>query len=172
MGNPTWAKAAGYKGTKAADGTIYVVQQPGKGNSLGQMKLDMPNPHAIFLHDTPSRGLFAQNSRALSHGCIRTEKALELAITMAILGKGATSAEAVAISTSGKYTRVGLQKTMPVYITYFTMGRDIEGTLRTFNDIYGRDAPVLAALDAPREANRSRSTDEEIIEIVDDLQDT
>jgi murein L,D-transpeptidase YcbB/YkuD len=172
MGNPTWAKAAGYKGSKAADGTIYVVQQPGPGNSLGQMKLDMPNPHAIFLHDTPSRSLFAQANRALSHGCIRTEGALTLAITMAILGKGATSQEAAAISKSGKYTRVGLQKTMPVYITYFTMGRDIEGNLRTFNDIYGRDAPVLAAFDAPREANRARSTDEEVIEIVDDLQDT
>lgn len=172
MNNPAWAKANGYKGTKGADGTIYVVQQPGPGNSLGQMKLDMPNPHAIFLHDTPSRGLFQQDNRALSHGCIRTERALELAITMSILGQGATSQEAVAISTSGKYTRVPLKKTMPVYITYFTMGRDINGNLRTFNDIYGRDAPVLAALDAPRVANRARSTDEEVVEIIDDLQDT
>jgi murein L,D-transpeptidase YcbB/YkuD len=172
LGNPGWARAAGYKGTKTADGTIYVVQQPGPGNSLGLMKLDMPNPHAIFLHDTPSRGLFAQSSRALSHGCIRTENALTLAITMAILGKGVTSQEAVEISKSGKYTRVGLQKTIPVYITYFTMGRDIAGNLRTFSDIYGRDAPVLAALNAPRVANRARSTDEEVIEIVDDLQDT
>ena len=132
----------------------------------------MPNPHAIFLHDTPSRGLFQQDKRALSHGCIRTERALELAITMAILGKGATSQEAVEISTSGEYTRVPLEKTMPVYITYFTMGRDITGALRTFNDIYGRDAPVLAALDAPRVANRARSTDEKVVEIVDDLQDS
>jgi murein L,D-transpeptidase YcbB/YkuD len=172
LNNPGWAKANGYKATKGADGTIYVVQQPGPGNSLGQMKLDMPNPHAIFLHDTPSRGLFQQDKRALSHGCIRTERALELAITMAILGKGATSQEAVEISTSGEYTRVPLQKTMPVYITYFTMGRDITGTLRTFDDIYGRDAPVLAALDAPRVANRARSTDEEVVQIIDDLQDS
>jgi murein L,D-transpeptidase YcbB/YkuD len=172
LNNPGWARAAGYKATKGADGNVYVVQQPGPGNSLGQMKLDMPNPHAIFLHDTPSRGLFQQEKRALSHGCIRTERALELAITMAILGKGATSQEAVEISTSGKYTRVPLQKTMPVYITYFTMGRDIEGELRTFSDIYGRDAPVLAALDAPRVANRARSTSEEVVEIVDDLQDS
>jgi murein L,D-transpeptidase YcbB/YkuD len=61
-------------------------------------------------------------------------------------------------------------KTMPVYITYFTMGRDIEGNLRTFNDLYGRDAPVLAALDAPRVANRSRKTDEKVVPIIDDLQ--
>ena len=170
MANPAWAKTAGYKGTKSADGTIYVVQQPGPTNSLGVVKLDMPNPHAIFLHDTPSRGLFAQANRALSHGCIRTERALELGMTIAILGQGASKDEAIAISTSGEYKRVPVVKTMPVYITYFTMGRDIEGTLRTFNDLYGRDAPVLAALDAPRVANRARKSSEKVEAIVDDLQ--
>ena len=170
MANPAWAKAAGYKGTRAADGTIYVVQQPGPKNSLGMVKLDMPNPHAIFLHDTPARNLFNSQNRALSHGCIRTERALELAMTIAILGQGASKDEAVAISTSGEYTRVPVVKTMPVYITYFTMGRDIEGNLRTFSDIYGRDAPVLAALNAPRVGNRARVTDEEAVPIIDDLQ--
>jgi murein L,D-transpeptidase YcbB/YkuD len=76
----------------------------------------------------------------------------------------------VAISTSGDYTRVPVVKTMPVYITYFTMGRDIDGTLRTFNDLYHRDAPVLAALDAPRVANRAHRSSEKVVEIVDDLQ--
>jgi murein L,D-transpeptidase YcbB/YkuD len=170
MANPAWAKTAGYKGTKSADGTIYVVQQPGPTNSLGVVKLDMPNPHAIFLHDTPARNLFSQANRALSHGCIRTERALELGMTIAILGQGASKDEAVAISTSGEYKRVPVVKTMPVYITYFTMGRDIDGNLRTFTDIYGRDAPVLAALDAPRVANRSRKTDEKVVPIIDDLQ--
>ncbi|WEK48424.1 MAG: L,D-transpeptidase family protein [Candidatus Andeanibacterium colombiense] len=172
IGNPSWAKAAGYRGTKSANGTITVVQQPGPGNSLGMMKLDMPNEHAIFLHDTPSRGLFNSDMRALSHGCVRTERALELAITMSIIGKGADKDEAVAISNSGKYTRVGLKKTFPVYITYFTMGRDINGELRTYNDIYGRDAPVLASFDAPRVANRARKTSEKVIEIIDDLQNS
>ncbi len=181
LGNPGWAKAAGYKGTRdPKTGFVTVVQQPGANNSLGLMKVDMPNPHAIFLHDTPNRNLFNQENRALSHGCIRTERAQELAITLAILGNLATTPEtrkaaadeAVAISTSGKYTRVPVQKTMPVYITYFTMGRDITGQLRQFNDIYGRDAPVLASFDAPRQANRARATSEEAVEIVDDLQTT
>jgi murein L,D-transpeptidase YcbB/YkuD len=174
------APRAGYKATRQADGTISVVQQPGPGNSLGLMKLDMPNPHAIFLHDTPNRNLFATENRALSHGCVRTERAQELAITLAILGnlantpetRKAAADEAVAISTSGKYTRVPIQKTMPVYITYFTMGRDITGKLRQFNDIYGRDAPVLTSLDAPRVANRARTSSEDVVEIVDDLQTT
>jgi murein L,D-transpeptidase YcbB/YkuD len=170
LGNPGWARANGYTATRGANGFISVVQGAGPGNSLGQMKLDMPNPHAIFLHDTPNRNLFANDNRALSHGCVRTERALELAMVIAILGQGATREEAVAISTSGDYTRVPVKKSMPVYITYFTMARDIDGTLKTFNDIYGRDAPVLASFDAARVGNRARETDEEVIEIQDDLQ--
>ncbi|WP_427964511.1 L,D-transpeptidase family protein [Altererythrobacter sp.] len=169
LANPAWARRAGYKAVKGANGYISVVQQPGPGNSLGMMKLDMPNPHAIFLHDTPSRGLFNADQRALSHGCIRTERALELAITMAILGKGATKEEAVEVATSGKYTRVPIEREMPVYITYFTMASDIDGDLATFKDIYGRDAPVLASLDQPRVSNRATETDEEVVEIIDDL---
>jgi len=171
LGNPAWARSAGYVGTRGANGYVSVVQQPGPTNSLGLMKLDMPNEHAIFLHDTPSRHLFKQESRALSHGCIRTERALELALTMAILG-GTDKDEAVAISTSGEYTKVPLTKTFPVYITYFTMGRDIDGKLKSFADIYGRDAPVLASLAAPRVADRAGVTSEEVVEIIDNLQDS
>lgn len=172
LANPAWGKRNGYVATKGANGYVTVVQQPGPGNSLGMMKLEMPNEHAIFFHDTPSRHLFANDFRALSHGCVRTERALELAMTMAILGKGATKQEAVAISTSGKYTRVNLQKQWAAYITYFTMATDINGELSTFKDIYGRDAPVLASLDKPRVRNRSAAPTSEVIVIEDDLKDT
>ena len=172
LNNPAWARANGYSATRGANGWVTVVQQPGPNNSLGRMKLDMPNPHAIFLHDTPQRHLFDSANRARSHGCIRVERALELAMTVAILGRGATRDEAVEISTSGEYTRVPVERTMPVYITYFTMGVDIDGNLRSFEDIYGRDAPVLAALDAPRQGNRARATSEEAVEIIDDIRTT
>ena len=181
LNNPGWAKANGYKGWRdKKTGFVTVVQQPGPGNSLGLMKLDMPNPHAIFLHDTPSRHLFNRADRALSHGCIRTERASELAITLAILAQNPTddaerkaaAQEAVEILKSGKYTRVPFESRMPVYITYFTMGTDIDGKLRSFDDIYGRDAPVLAALDAPRQQHRARRTSEEAVEIIDDMKTT
>ena len=165
LGNPAWARSKGYVATKGANGYVSVVQQPGPTNSLGRMKLEMPNRHAIFFHDTPSRHLFNNDRRALSHGCIRTERALELAITMAILGKGASKDEAVAIATSGKYTKVENKRPMTAYITYFTMGVDIDGNLRQFDDIYNRDAPVLASLDKPRVQNRSGASDDEVIVI-------
>ncbi|WP_108788804.1 L,D-transpeptidase family protein [Erythrobacter sp. Alg231-14] len=165
LNNPDWARRNGYKATRSDSGWITVVQQPGPGNSLGLMKLEMPNPHAIFFHDTPSRHLFNNERRALSHGCIRTERALELAIAMAILGRGATRDEAVAISKSGEYTKVPITREMPAYITYFTMATDIDGELQTFEDIYDRDAPVFASLDSPRVQNRSGESDDEVIVI-------
>ncbi len=165
LGNPAWARSKGYRATRHESGWISVVQQPGPTNSLGRMKLEMPNRHAIFFHDTPSRHLFNNDMRALSHGCIRTERALELAITMAILGKGASKDEAVEIATSGKYTKVENKRPMMAYITYFTMGVDIDGNLREFKDIYGRDAPVLASLDKPRVQDRSGESDDEVIVI-------
>ena len=165
LGNPSWARSQGYRATRGANGYISVVQQPGPTNSLGKMKLDMPNPHAIFLHDTPNRNLFDSDNRARSHGCIRVERALELAMTVAILGGGASRDEAVGISQSGDYTRVPVERTMPVYITYFTYGLDVDGNLREFEDLYSRDAPVLASLDAPRVGNRATFTSEEIVPI-------
>lgn len=165
LGNPNWAKKAGYKATRGANGYVSVVQQPGPGNALGLMKLDMPNRHAIFLHDTPSRALFRQASRALSHGCIRTERATELAITLAILQADMAPEKAVSIQKSGDYTRVRFDRQMPVYITYFTMGTDIEGELKTYRDIYERDAPVLASFKKPRERNRVRVSDDEVISL-------
>ena len=170
LGNPGWAKAAGYKGTKGADGFVTVVQQPGKNNSLGLMKLDMPNPHAIFVHDTPAKSLFGAPIRAFSHGCIRAERASELGMLMAMLGGGLTKEEGVAHTLSGVYTKVPMTKTFPIYITYFTMARDVTGGMRKFADIYGRDAPVLAALKAPRQLHTDqRKSNEKVIEIVDDL---
>lgn len=166
LANPARAKRENYKVTKAKDGTIYVVQQPGPGNALGLMKLDMPNEHAIFLHDTPNRNLFKLAQRALSHGCVRTERATELAITMAILGAGVTPDDAVGIVTSGKYTRVAMTRTFPVYLTYFTMASDITGKMGTFNDLYGRDAPVLASFAAPRAAwDGKRKSTEKVIKL-------
>ncbi|WP_296677523.1 L,D-transpeptidase family protein [Novosphingobium sp.] len=164
--SPSSAARQGYKVTKNKDGTFLVVQQPGDGNSLGRMKIDMPNPHAIYLHDTPSKSLFNTPVRAYSHGCVRTERAVELGMTMAILGAGVTPEQAVQYNLSGKYTKVPMTKTFPVYLTYFTMATGIDGKMGKFADIYGRDVPVLASFAKPREAwNGQRITSEKVIKL-------
>ena len=166
LANPTWARSQGYKGTRAADGTITVVQQPGPGNSLGLMKIDIPNPHAIYFHDTPAKSLFNAEVRAFSHGCIRTERAVELGMTLAILGADMAPGEAADISRSGEYTKVAMTRTFPAYITYFTFARSIDGELRKFADLYGRDKPVLDSFAAPRQTKTAqRKSDEEVIQL-------
>ena len=184
--NPTWTipqsiiehdhltaargRAKGYKVTVADDGMMTMVQPPGDSNSLGRMKIDMPNPHAIYLHDTPGKALFNAPVRAFSHGCIRTERAVELGMTMAMLGANMTVDQAVALSTTIKYNRVPMTKTFPVYIAYFTAGRDVDGQLVRFADIYGRDAPIAASFAEPRVPHTTqRRSEEKVIEAQDAL---
>ncbi len=166
IASPALAKRQGYVATKNADGTITVVQQPGDTNSLGRVKLDMPNEHAIYIHDTPNRNLFALPARALSHGCIRAERATELAMTMAILGADLPPETAVQYNLSGKYTKVPMTKPWAVYITYFTVARDVTGLMRSFPDIYQRDAAVIASFAKPRELHTDqRKSNEAIIKL-------
>lgn len=166
LNNPKWAAANHYKGYKAENGMITVVQQPGPSNALGLMKIDMPNPHAIYLHDTPSKSYFNADVRAFSHGCIRTERAVELGMTMAILGAGMSATDAAELSRAGEYKKVAMTRTFPVYLTYFTFARSIDGTLKSFGDIYERDAPVLASFKAPRQLKTTqRASDEAIIQL-------
>ncbi len=167
LSNPAWAKSQGYVATRGANGYISVVQQPGPGNALGLMKIDLPNEHAIYFHDTPSRHLFQREVRAFSHGCIRTERAVELGMTLAILGAGMAPEEAAAISRSGEYTKVEITRTFPAYITYFTMGTDVEGNLTRFNDIYERDGPVLESFTKERQGKTLQRTSDEAIIILD-----
>ena len=97
---------------------------------------------------------------------MRTERAQELGMTMAMLGAGMKPEEGVANATSGKYTKVPMTKTFPVYITYFTYATDVTGKMRAFSDLYDRDAPVLASFAAPRAAwDGQRKTTEAVVKL-------
>lgn len=148
--NPAAARARGYTWTGSGK-TLSVVQKFGPGNSLGMMKLDMPNPHAIFLHDTPSRNLFERPTRALSHGCIRTDRAVEFAILMSILQADFDPREAATLFKRGLNDRIPFAEPVQVFINYFTMASNGDGKLNNFADIYGRDAPVIASFGLPRQ---------------------
>ncbi|MES2493508.1 MAG: L,D-transpeptidase family protein [Pseudomonadota bacterium] len=166
VNSPARAKRDGYAVSTTPEGMTILVQQPGPKNSLGLVKIDMPNPHAIYLHDTPGRALFNTPMRAYSHGCIRTERALELGMMLAMLKAGKTPEEVAAISQTGKYTKVPLTSPMPVYVGYFTMANDITGKLITWPDLYGRDAPVLASFAQPRQPKTGERTIKEKVEAI------
>jgi murein L,D-transpeptidase YcbB/YkuD len=73
------ASTVDWKAVAAGERTVYVRQKPGPANSLGQYKFYLPNGKGIYLHDTPNKGVFAQDKRDLSHGCVRLEDAPRLA---------------------------------------------------------------------------------------------
>tara|TARA_R110000824_G_scaffold77312_3_gene195581 strand:+ start:2672 stop:3817 length:1146 start_codon:yes stop_codon:yes gene_type:complete len=117
-------------------------QRPGPGNALGQMKLVMPNPYSVYLHDTPNKNLFSEPVRTFSHGCIRVGGAVDLAKTL--LAGSATEEQVDDILNSRKTTKLSLAKAIPVYVAYFTAEGTEDGTVRYFPDVYKRDPLKLA----------------------------
>ncbi len=132
----------------AAQFPYRLRQRPGPLNALGQVKLMFPNPHQVFLHDTPTRGLFAKVRRDFSSGCIRVEDALGLTQWVLEQTAGWDRARIDAAVASGAETRVTLSKTVPVHILYLTVVPGGSDGVRFIDDLYGRDPAALAALDA------------------------
>jgi murein L,D-transpeptidase YcbB/YkuD len=124
-------------------------QDPGPANALGAVKINFPNPHLVYLHDTPSTSLFNETERAFSSGCIRTERPLEL--VQLLLGdplRWSRAALDAAIAT-GETRTIRLPRPVPVLLIYWTADRDDDGSVVFKADPYGRDARELVALDEP-----------------------
>jgi murein L,D-transpeptidase YcbB/YkuD len=124
-----------------------VRQRPGPGNALGALRFNMPNPEAIFLHDTPSKGLFAQETRSFSHGCIRVENPFDLAAVL--LGADWPRDRIEAKQADGISTAIPLAKPMPIFLLYLTAARGADDSIVYVKDVYRRDPALLRALDAP-----------------------
>ncbi len=118
---------------------VRVRQRPGPRNMMGKVKLMLPNPLGIYLHDTPNKAVFGEESRYVSSGCVRLEDALSLAGLLF-----GDSAQEKAASEEIEQ-QVDLDKPIPVYITYFT-AMPTAGGLAPREDIYNRDAPLLAQI--------------------------
>ncbi|NBR12214.1 MAG: murein L,D-transpeptidase, partial [Alphaproteobacteria bacterium] len=101
----------------------------------GFVKFNLPNEHAVYLHDTPMRKLFANTDRAYSHGCVRVENPFSLA---AMVLNNPKYAEDALKSYIGRDERViKLDEPLPVHLAYFTVITGEDGQLRRLGDIYG-----------------------------------
>jgi murein L,D-transpeptidase YcbB/YkuD len=130
-------------------------QDPGPANPLGRVKFMFPNPHLVYLHDTPTRELFERSERAFSSGCIRVERPLELA-ELVLDDPASWSRERIdGVVASGETTTVWLDRPVPVLLLYWTALPTPEGPVRYFRDLYGRDPQVLAGLARPFEFRRA-----------------
>jgi murein L,D-transpeptidase YcbB/YkuD len=115
-------------------------QRPGASNALGLVKFIFPNPFNIYLHDTNADNLFAKLTRSLSHGCIRVEKAPELAAYVLQDQPEWTPERINAAMHSGEEKWVNLKKRLPVHIVYWTAWVKPDEDIQFSEDVYGYDA--------------------------------
>lgn len=138
--------------------TNYMVaQERGAGNSLGRIIFRFPNDFAVYLHDTNSPKVFSRNNRAVSHGCVRLERPLDMALFL-LDGKDSDTIEKIRYSTSVSLTDpseidkskfvsyLSLKKEVPIFITYYTIFPDEDGSLQAYSDVYGYDRVIAQQL--------------------------
>lgn len=132
-----------------------IVQEAGPGNALGRVKFMFPNGHAIYLHDTPSKGLFSHGTRAYSHGCVRVQNPLKLAEV--VLNEPSWDQAAINRVLDSNQTRyVHLEDPLPVILYYLTTQADADGKVKLRQDLYGRDEALQRAFDGPASPVRVR----------------
>ncbi len=138
----------GYVALRGKDGKVQRWRQPpGATNALGEMKFVMPNPQAIYLHDTNARSRFNSQVRSLSHGCIRTQNIHDFAAEILADDGGEWTREKIDATLASKKTvQANFVKPVPVYIVYFSSAASTDGKIINYQDLYKRDGKVLAAL--------------------------
>ncbi|MGB6441203.1 MAG: L,D-transpeptidase family protein [Methyloceanibacter sp.] len=126
--------------------SLNIYQPPGPDNVLGNLKFVFPNKHDVYMHDTTQKALFAKTVRAESHGCMRVQNPDQLALTLLKEDQGWTAGRVAAAIQGGPDQHIALRQKIPVYVTYFTLWVNDDGSVSTFGDIYGHDARMAAAL--------------------------
>ncbi len=114
-------------------------QDAGPQNALGLVRINMPNRHSVYMHDTPYKRLFNQSQRAFSSGCVRVQDIYGFAAWL--LGpQGWTRAKVEGQIASGRKKNVKLTRPVPVHLVYLTAFANSQGVAQFRPDIYGRDA--------------------------------
>jgi murein L,D-transpeptidase YcbB/YkuD len=168
--NPWWevppsisrevAGKPGYVAVRGKDGKVQRWRQPpGPANALGELKFVMYNPQNIYLHDTNARSRFDSRMRSLSHGCIRTKNVVGLAkkIFTDEANPKWTEAKIDEVLASKKTVQADFAKPIPVYIVYFSSAAATDGGIVNYEDVYRRDAKVLAELNGTLPAAKPKS---------------
>jgi L,D-transpeptidase YcbB len=129
-----------------ATGALKLRQKPGPKNALGLVKFSFPNNNNVYMHSTPSQGLFKKIRRDFSHGCIRLEYPVVLAEWVLRDQLGWSRDKIQGIMKGDKTRTVTLDTPLPVYIFYSTVLADEFGKVMFYNDIYGHDLTLQALL--------------------------
>lgn len=127
-----------------------IRQRPGPWNALGRLKFDMPNGYDVYLHDTPAKSLFERPFRAFSHGCIRLERPVDLALYLLRDQPQWTAGAIDAAIESGSERSIRLTSPQPVYVLYWTAWVGDDGHMEFHRDHYERDERLAIALGLTR----------------------
>lgn len=132
-------------------------QDAGTKNALGRVKFMFPNPFNVYLHDTPSRGLFQRTARSFSHGCVRVQNPIDLAEILLRDDPQWTRERIDAVLAGGDQSIVTLKRPVPVHLTYLTAWVNKDGGVHFRDDVYDRDKRLESALKRDKtDAIRSR----------------
>jgi len=126
--------------------TLELFQPPGPANVLGRVKFVFPNKHDVYMHDTPQKFLFANPVRAESHGCMRVQNPDQLAAVLLKQDQNWSQGQTMSAIENGYDQHIALRQKIPVYISYFTLKVNDDGSVATYGDLYGHDARMAAAL--------------------------
>jgi murein L,D-transpeptidase YcbB/YkuD len=119
--------------------TLKFKQDPGPQNALGLVRIDMPNEHTVYMHDTPMKQLFAQRGRAFSAGCVRVEGVFDLVAWILRDVPGMDRAQIDVILNEGNPLDIPVPKPIPVHFVYVTAWAEPDGRVEFRPDLYGRD---------------------------------
>jgi L,D-transpeptidase YcbB len=150
--DPTALERIGLKMEYNRDGSVHIYQPPGDGNALGRLRFNFPNRFLVYQHDTPDKHLFAQETRAFSHGCMRVQdppKYAEVLLGLVRPTEGWT-AERVKKMFGSAEVDIQFPTFIPVNLTYQTAFVDDEGKLQIRRDVYGMDSRMQAAIKSER----------------------
>ena len=123
-----------------------IRQTPGEWNSLGRLKFNMPNSFNVYLHDTPAKSLFSAAVRTFSHGCIRLERPMELALYLLRDQPQFNQTVIESMITTGGKQHIPLKQTMPVFVLYWTAVVGDDGHVERYRDVYARAAALAAQI--------------------------
>jgi len=146
--DPQALERIGLRLTQDADGTVHISQPPGAGNALGRIRFNFPNKFLVYQHDTPDKYLFARDKRAYSHGCMRVQNPLtygEKLLSLVLPKEHYTEARLQSMFGDSEIN-INFPKFIPVHLTYQTAFVDGDGKLQLREDVYGRDAKMIAIL--------------------------
>lgn len=137
-----------WRNVNRANFRYQLRQRPGPENALGRLKVMLPNSHAVYLHDTPTRELFSHTERLFSSGCIRLQDPDALARWLLETDNSQQLDGLTEWLESNETSTVYLKQPVPIYLVYFTAFTDESGNVIYRRDIYERDQAIVTALRA------------------------